>query len=112
MSFFCSGFARSSTSTRCRRRRHAALIEACRSRWLLDFHELLFDSADRHRRLNVGRLNAEFTRTEHREIMEAAVGRDVLLTVRLLNESMDTLVALDAPSTATDPPGTGALSSA
>lgn len=73
------------------RRFHAALIAACPSRWLLDFHEQLFDSADRHRRLNVRRLNAEFTRKEHREIMEAAVSRDVALTVKLLNDSMDTL---------------------
>ena len=73
------------------RRFHAALITACPSKWLLDFHELLFDSADRHRRLNVRRLDADFTRVEHREIMEAALSRDVALTVRLLNDSIDPL---------------------
>ena len=94
------------------RRFHAALIAACRSKWLLDFHELLFDSADRHRRLNVRRLNAEFTRTEHREIMEAAVSRDVPLTVHLLNESMDTLAAPNAPFTVPDVPDSGGQRSA
>ncbi|HYP82320.1 GntR family transcriptional regulator [Variovorax sp.] len=74
------------------RRFHAAIIAACPSKWLLDFHELLFDSADRHRRLNVRRLDPEFTRVEHRDIMEAAVSRDVPLTVKLLNDSIDTLV--------------------
>ncbi|MEJ7687376.1 MAG: GntR family transcriptional regulator [Variovorax sp.] len=85
------------------RKFHAALIAACPSKWLLDFHELLFDSADRHRRLNVRRLDAEFTRVEHREIMEAAVSRDTPLTVRLLNESMDTLVTQTADSTRSIP---------
>jgi GntR family carbon starvation induced transcriptional regulator len=74
------------------RKFHAAIIAACRSKWLLDFHELLFDSADRHRRLNVRQLDAEYTRVEHREIMEAAVSRDTALTIRLLNDSMDTMV--------------------
>ena len=73
------------------RKFHAAIISACPSKWLLDFHEQLFDSADRHRRLNVQRLDPEFTRVEHREIMEAAVSRDVPLTIKLLNESVDTL---------------------
>jgi DNA-binding GntR family transcriptional regulator len=74
------------------RRFHAALIAACASRWLIEFHELLFDSADRHRRLNVSHLDPEHTRLEHRDIMEAAVSRNVPLTIRLLNESMQTLV--------------------
>lgn len=80
------------------RKFHAAIISACPSKWLLDFHEQLFDSADRHRRVNVRRLKADFTHSEHREIMEAAVSRDVPLTVKLLNDSMDTLVALKRSS--------------
>ncbi|MDM0044421.1 GntR family transcriptional regulator [Variovorax dokdonensis] len=74
------------------RKFHAAVIAACPSKWLLDFHEQLFDCADRHRRRNVRQLDAEFTRMEHREIMEAAVSRDVPLTIKLLNDSIDTLV--------------------
>src|SRR3954464_2962168 len=71
------------------RKFHAALIAACPSRWLLEFHEVLFDAADRHRRLNTHGLDPEFTRNEHREIMEAAISRDAATTVRLLNRSMD-----------------------
>ena len=82
------------------RKFHAAIIAACPSKWLLDFHEQLFDSADRHRRLNVRRLDPEFTRVEHREIMEAAVSRDVPLTIKLLNESVDTLNTHREPSEA------------
>lgn len=82
------------------RRFHAALIAACPSRWLLDFHEVLFDSADRHRRLNVRGLDAEFTRAEHRDIMEAAVSRDAARTVQLLNASMGALVEAAAAPTA------------
>lgn len=74
------------------RRFHASLIAACPSKWLLEFHELLFDAADRHRRLNERGADEEFTRTEHRTIMEAAMSRDVERTVRLLNESMNALV--------------------
>lgn len=74
------------------RKFHAAIIAACPSRWLIDFHELLFDSADRHRRANVTRLAPEHTKEEHREIMEAAVSRDAALTTKLLNASIDTLV--------------------
>ncbi|MDM0014849.1 hypothetical protein QTH87_20565 [Variovorax sp. J22P168] len=59
---------------------------------MLDFHEQLFDSTDRHRRLDVRRLDAEFTRAEHREIMDAAVSRDTALTIKLLNDSIDTLI--------------------
>ena len=73
------------------RRFHAALIAACASRWLIEFHELLFDSADRHRRLMFPP-RPRHTRLEHRDIMEAAVSRNVPLTIRLLNESMQTLV--------------------
>jgi len=75
------------------RKFHASIIAACPSKRLLDFHEQLFDSADRHRRRNVRNLDEEFTRVEHREMMEAAVSRDIPLTIKLLNDSIDTLVA-------------------
>lgn len=74
------------------RKFHEALIAACPTRWLRDFHELLFDCTDRYRRLNVQRLDPDHTLVEHRQIMEAAVSRDSQLTVRLLNDAIDTLV--------------------
>lgn len=75
------------------RRFHAALIAACPSKWLTDFHELLFDASDRYRRLNVRERDLAHTRTEHREIMEAAVSRDAPLAVKRLNDSIDTLLS-------------------
>lgn len=75
------------------RRFHASLIAACPSKWLIDFHELLFDASDRYRRLNVRERDLEHTRTEHREIMEAVVSRDVPLAVQRLNDSIDTLLS-------------------
>lgn len=68
------------------RRFHAALIATCPSKWLLNFHETLFDYADRHRHLRAQHARAEGDATlEHREIMEAVVQRDVERAVRLLN---------------------------
>jgi DNA-binding GntR family transcriptional regulator len=74
------------------RKFHEALIAACPTRWLRDFHELLFDCADRYRRLNVRRLDPTHTLDEHRLIMEAAISRDAPRTVQLLNEAIDTLL--------------------
>lgn len=74
------------------RKFHASIIAACPSKWLLDFHEQLFDSANRHRRLNRRGQDEEYTRLEHRQMMEAAVSRDIPLTIKLLNDSVDTLL--------------------
>lgn len=71
------------------RRFHAALIATCPSKWLRNFHETLFDYADRHRHLHVRRVRSdEDTTREHREIMEAVVQRDTPRAVRLLNEAI------------------------
>ena len=71
---------------RLHRRFHAALIAACPSHWLRDFHESLFDLADRERHLSVA--NHSTVRdpmSEHREIMEAVVQRDEARAIDLLN---------------------------
>lgn len=71
------------------RRFHAALIATCPSKWLRNFHETLFDYADRHRHLHAQHARAEVDTTrEHREIMEAVVQRDAPRAVRLLNEAI------------------------
>ena len=71
------------------RRFHSALIAACPSKWLRNFHETLFDYADRHRHLHVRRVRSdEDTTREHREIMEAVVQRDEARAVQLLNEAI------------------------
>jgi GntR family transcriptional regulator, carbon starvation induced regulator len=66
---------------------HAALISACRSRWLLNFAEMLFDCADRYRHLADAarprrKRNVE---AEHRGILEATIARQADKAVALLN---------------------------
>lgn len=58
---------------------HNALLSACPSRWLLRMHELLFQQAERYRRITFasGEMIPRNVHDEHRLIMEAAVGRDV-----------------------------------
>jgi GntR family transcriptional regulator, carbon starvation induced regulator len=78
------------------RRFHAALISTCPSKWLRDFHETLFDYADRHRYLHAQRTRREEdTVQEHRDIMEAVVRRDASLAVKLLN---DAILSLGPPA--------------
>ena len=84
------------------RRFHAALIATCPSKWLRNFHETLFDYADRHRHLLAQQARSEqdsqpATTQEHREIMEAVVQRDVSRAVRLLNEAILSLRPSPAP---------------
>lgn len=56
---------------------HAALVAACRSRWLLNFRGLLFAQAERYRLLSQRhRPKASSRKNEHRLIMEAALDRD------------------------------------
>lgn len=58
---------------------HDALLSACPSRWLLRMHDLLFQQAERYRRITFasGEMIPRNVHEEHRLIMEAAVGRDV-----------------------------------
>ena len=58
---------------------HKALLSACRSRWLLRMHDLLFQQAERYRRITFasGTRIPRNVHQEHRLIMEAAIARDV-----------------------------------
>ncbi len=68
------------------RRFHAALIVACPSHWILEFHETLFDLSDRVRHLSVRKNgNARDVIAEHQTIMEAAVSRNAPKAIELLN---------------------------
>ncbi len=70
------------------RRFHAALIAACPSRWLRAFSEMLFDRADRYRNL-AGSTRGAPERDiagEHRQLMEAVIGRDTARAVALMDE--------------------------
>jgi len=62
---------------------HQALVSACPSPWLMRLRNLLYDQAERYRRLAVtidqqGRDVA----SEHRAVMEAALARDTELAVK------------------------------
>lgn len=58
---------------------HAALISACGSRWLLNFHGVMYDQSLRYRTLafQVRDFPREQSRAEHRRILDAALARDV-----------------------------------
>jgi DNA-binding GntR family transcriptional regulator len=63
----------------CNRDFHAALISACGSRWLLNFHDIMYDQSLRYRMLafQVRNFPREQSRREHKDILDAALARDV-----------------------------------
>ena len=68
------------------RRFHAALIAACPSHWIRDFHETLFDLADRVRHLSTRQeRDARDVKGEHQAIMDAVTSRQTAKAVELLN---------------------------
>ncbi len=62
----------------CNRNFHGAVVSACGSRWLLNFHKIMYDQSLRYRMLafQVRDFPREQSRREHREILEAALARD------------------------------------
>jgi DNA-binding GntR family transcriptional regulator len=69
---------------------HIALFSACPSMWRLRVIDLLYDHSERYRRLFTshlpGRRDSEH---EHREIMQAAIGRHKQLAVALLTRHLE-----------------------
>ncbi len=65
---------------------HSAIISACGSRWLLNFHGIMYDQSLRYRMLafQVQNFPREQSRREHREILDAALARDVNRLVAVL----------------------------
>lgn len=62
----------------CHRDFHRALVAAAASRWLLHFHQILFDQAQRYRMLALSHKPRLAGRSsEHGEIMKAVLARDV-----------------------------------
>lgn len=55
---------------------HYSLISAARNRWLLRFWSILYDQSDRYRWLAAGAMPAGRL-GEHRQLMEAALARDI-----------------------------------
>lgn len=77
---------------------HMALIAACGSRWLMELAGLLFDQAERHRVVRA-RLGPEAKlrrdiETEHRDIFQAALDRDVAAALRALEIHYETTAQL------------------
>lgn len=68
---------------------HMALLAACGSRWQLELAGLLFDQAERHRilRARIGPLPklARDTAAEHKQIFDAALGRDTKAAMAALD---------------------------
>src|SRR5262249_29565319 len=65
---------------------HMALISACGSRWLLNFHTIMYDQSLRYRMLalKVRDFPREQSRREHRDILDAAIARDADRLVAVL----------------------------
>jgi GntR family transcriptional regulator, carbon starvation induced regulator len=63
---------------------HAALIDACGSRWIADFAAMLFDCARRYQHLSTQwKRRPRDIEAEHRAIMDAVLARDAELAVKL-----------------------------
>jgi GntR family transcriptional regulator, carbon starvation induced regulator len=66
---------------------HLAMLQACGSRWLLDFYALLVDRHDRYKYLAAaGAVDRRDTGAEHRRIVEAVLARDTERAVALMND--------------------------
>jgi len=64
---------------------HLSLVAACGSLWLLHFRGLLYDQADRYRRLSVQYLrHPRADLDEHRGLMEAAITRNAIRAAELI----------------------------
>lgn len=68
---------------------HMALISACDWRWVRLYAEQLFDQADRYRHIaRASRSTGSPRYDEHKLIMEAALAREVTLTIELLESHL------------------------
>ncbi|HEX7818992.1 MAG TPA: FCD domain-containing protein [Sphingobium sp.] len=68
---------------------HSALVSACQSSWLLRIRAMLFDQADRYRRLRATSSSVDRDVVgEHRAIMEAVLERNADLACVLMAEHL------------------------
>jgi DNA-binding GntR family transcriptional regulator len=65
---------------------HSALISGCNSRWLLHFHGMMYDQSLRYRMLafRVKDFPRDQSRREHKQILDAALAREVDALVAVL----------------------------
>ena len=74
---------------------HTALLSACRSTWLLRIQQDLASKSDRYRRaavMSADRNYYENVAREHKELREAALGRDAQTGCRILATHYDRTV--------------------
>lgn len=68
---------------------HTALVAACGSPWLVRLQELLYQQAERYRRVSLrDNRGRRFVHDEHVAIFEAAVARNALRACRLTEEHL------------------------
>ncbi len=68
------------------RKFHTALISACKSRSIIAYCEQLFDQSERYRIMSRSSKLSRDVNSEHRDIMTAALKRDIGLSTHLLLE--------------------------
>ncbi len=80
---------------------HDAILSACDNLWWLRLRDQLFNQADRYRRLMIStaKSNRDVT-TEHRDIKDACLKRDVKLAGKLLTQHMEKTATLLVESSA------------
>lgn len=70
---------------------HLALISGCRSPTLIGLHKALYDRAERYRSLSAAlRPTPRDKNGEHRALMQAAIGRDSALALKLIDSHIRT----------------------
>lgn len=74
---------------------HYSLVAACGSPWLLHFRDLLYDQADRYRRLAVQYLSAPRDDVaEHQELANAVLERNVDASIFLVRRHLDRTIQI------------------
>jgi DNA-binding GntR family transcriptional regulator len=69
---------------------HDALLDGCHSKWLRHFRNILYQQSERYRRIAfMAHPGPRDVREEHKQIMAAALARDVELACRLTEEHLD-----------------------
>jgi GntR family carbon starvation induced transcriptional regulator len=69
---------------------HEALVAACPSSWLLNFRRIVYDYTERYRRICLSiRTVSRDVQAEHRKLCDAALARDVELTLSLIDDHLE-----------------------
>ena len=70
---------------------HSSLVLACGSEWLIKMRRILYDRADRYRRLSIKyRAEPRNDMAEHRKLADAVLARDVRTATELVREHIET----------------------